>query len=87
MSDLDLLLAIVGAAVTILVVAGMVLITPRGQVPAATDGEGSARADASPGVATAPRPAQHAASPAPALAPMAETEVRVDGVASGLRPA
>ena len=86
MSDLDLLLAIVGAAVTILVVAGMVLITPRGQVPAATDGEGSARAHALSGVATAPRPAERTPSPAPALAPMAQTEVRVDGVAGDLRP-
>lgn len=87
MSDLDLLLAIAGAVVTIFVVAGMVLITPRGQVLEEPGEEVSARADASTGVAPAPRSAEYSPSPAPALAPFAETEVRVDGVASDLRPA
>lgn len=32
MTDLDLLLAVAGVLVTVMVVAGMVLITPRGQV-------------------------------------------------------
>lgn len=32
MTDLDLLLAVAGFVVTVMVVAGMVLITPRGQV-------------------------------------------------------
>ena len=37
MTDLDLLLAVAGFVVTLLVVAGMVLITPRGQVEAAPE--------------------------------------------------
>ena len=32
MTDLEVLLAIAGAIVTVLVVAGMILITPRGEV-------------------------------------------------------
>jgi hypothetical protein len=32
MTDLDVLLAVAGLAVTVLVVAGMILITPRGAV-------------------------------------------------------
>ncbi len=32
MTGLDLLLAVAGVAVTVMVVAGMILITPRGQV-------------------------------------------------------
>lgn len=49
MSDLDLLLAVAGALVTILVVAGMVLITPRGQVEEAPDEVVTAHAGASTG--------------------------------------
>jgi len=37
MSDLDVLLAIAGIIVTTLVVAGMILITPRGSVDAFDD--------------------------------------------------
>jgi hypothetical protein len=37
MTDLDVLLAVVGLAVTVLVVAGMVLITPRGAVDVLDD--------------------------------------------------
>jgi len=37
MSDLDVLLAIAGVIVTALVVAGMILITPRGSVDAFDD--------------------------------------------------
>ncbi len=37
MTDLEILLAIAGAIVTGMVVAGMILITPRGQVPAQGD--------------------------------------------------
>ena len=37
MTDLDVLLAVVGLIVTLLVVAGMILITPRGTVDAFTE--------------------------------------------------
>jgi len=37
MTDLDVLLAVAGLAVTVLVVAGMILITPRGAVDAFDD--------------------------------------------------
>jgi hypothetical protein len=52
MTDLDVLLAVAGFAVTVLVVAGMILITPRGSVDAfddVTDPQGAelSRADAS----------------------------------------
>ena len=51
MTELDVLLAVAGLAVTVLVVAGMILITPRGAVDAlddVTDPEGAelSRADA-----------------------------------------
>jgi hypothetical protein len=39
MSAMEVLLAIAGFTVTALVVAGMILLTPRGQVPVHTDGE------------------------------------------------
>jgi hypothetical protein len=39
MSAIEVLLAIAGFSVTALVVAGMILLTPRGQVPVHTDGE------------------------------------------------
>jgi hypothetical protein len=50
MTDLEILLAIAGFAVTALVVAGMILLTPRGQIEldeSASDGQGSdlSRAD------------------------------------------
>ena len=44
MTSLDVLLALAGFLVTVLVIAGMILITPRGQVPVhaeGTDAEGS----------------------------------------------
>jgi hypothetical protein len=52
MTDLDVLLAVAGLVVTVLVVAGMILVTPRGTVDAlndATDPQGAelTRADAS----------------------------------------
>jgi hypothetical protein len=52
MTDLDVLLAVAGLVVTVLVVAGMVLITPRGTVDAFDDvsdpqGAELSRADAS----------------------------------------
>ena len=51
MTDLDVLLAVAGLTVTVLVVAGMILITPRGAVDAfddVTDPQGAelSRADA-----------------------------------------
>ena len=48
MTDLDVLLAVAGLAVTVLVVAGMVLITPHGAVDAFDDPQGAelSRADA-----------------------------------------
>jgi hypothetical protein len=41
MTALDVLLAVAGAAVTVLVIAGMILLTPRGQVDIEQDGPGS----------------------------------------------
>jgi hypothetical protein len=67
MTDLDVLLAVAGLAVTILVVTGMILITPRGTVDAfddVTDPQGAelSRADAGdPASAAALRPAAHVA--------------------------
>jgi hypothetical protein len=67
MTDLDVLLAVAGLAVTVLVVAGMILVTPRGTVDAlddATDPQGAelTRADASDPAPTAVRrPAAHVA--------------------------
>ena len=51
MTDLDVLLAVVGLAATVLVIAGMILITPRGAVDTfddVTDPQGAelSRADA-----------------------------------------
>jgi hypothetical protein len=53
MTDLDVLLAVAGLAVTVLVVAGMIFITPRGTVDTfddVTDPQGAelSRADAIP---------------------------------------
>ena len=53
MSAVEVLLAIAGFTVTALVVAGMILLTPRGQVPIHTDGEDPGRSNLS--AATAPR--------------------------------
>jgi hypothetical protein len=52
MTDLDVLLAVAGLVVTVLVVAGMILVTPRGTVDALNDateppGGELTRADAS----------------------------------------
>ena len=47
MTDLDVLLAVAGLTVTVLVVAGMILITPRGTVDAFDDvADPLSRADA-----------------------------------------
>jgi hypothetical protein len=48
MSALEVLLAVAGAGVTALVVAGMILITPRGQVPVHTDVSESESSNLSP---------------------------------------
>ena len=58
MSAIETLLAIAGFAVTALVVAAMILLTPRGQVPVHTDGDpqGSELS-----TAAAPRSAPHEA--------------------------
>jgi hypothetical protein len=60
MTDLDILLAVAGLTVTILVVAGMILITPRGALDAfddETDPQGAelSRADATGPAHTAAR--------------------------------
>jgi uncharacterized iron-regulated membrane protein len=60
MTGLDVLLAVAGLAVTVLVVAGMILITPRGAVDAfddVTDPQGAqmSRADATGPAHTAAR--------------------------------
>jgi uncharacterized iron-regulated membrane protein len=60
MSGLDVLLAVAGLIVTVLVVAGMILITPRGEVDLfgdATNSQGTelSRADAMSSVPTAAR--------------------------------
>ncbi len=55
MSAIEVLLAIAGFTVTALVVAGMILLTPRGQVPVHADGEHSQGSELS--TAAAPRPA------------------------------
>ena len=54
MSALDVLLAVAGFAATALVVAGMILLTPRGEVDVhedATDGQGSELSRAEPPLA------------------------------------
>jgi hypothetical protein len=53
MSAIEVLLAVAGFTVTALVVAGMILLTPRGQVPVHTDGEDPEGSQLS--AATAPR--------------------------------
>lgn len=47
MTDLDVLLAVAGITVTVLVVAGMILITPRGAVDAFEDVTDPQRAELS----------------------------------------
>jgi len=54
MSGIDVLLAIAGFTVTALVVAGMILLTPRGQVPVHADGDDPQGSQLS--AASAPRP-------------------------------
>lgn len=53
MSEIEILLAIAGFIVTALVVAGMILLTPRGQVP--VHAEGDDPHDSNLSDATAPR--------------------------------
>ena len=70
MTDLDLLLAVAGVAVTMLVVAGMVLITPRGQVESVPDSRSDADGE------THPRRRPH---PADAAVTLPAKETTVDG--------
>ncbi|CAA9463336.1 MAG: hypothetical protein AVDCRST_MAG38-408 [uncultured Solirubrobacteraceae bacterium] len=75
MTGLDLLLAVAGAAVTIMVVVGMILITPRGQVEARPE------VDAEPAVpSTRPEPVERRFGP-PAVASPQPQEAAVDGSA------
>jgi hypothetical protein len=48
MTGLDVLLALAGFFVTVLVIAGMILITPRGQVPVHTEGTDAQGSNLSP---------------------------------------
>ena len=59
MTDLDVLLAVAGLAATILVVAGMILITPRGAVDTFDDVTDSQGAELS----RADRPLPHGRAP------------------------
>jgi len=63
MSAIEVLLAIAGVSVTALVVAGMILLTPRGQVPVHADGDD-------------PQGSQPSAAPASRSVPMAREAVR-----------
>lgn len=63
MSAIEVLLAIAGFTVTALVVAGMILLTPRGQVPVHSDGDD-------------PQGSQLSAAPAARSVPMAGEAVR-----------
>ncbi len=57
MTGLDLLLAVAGVAVTMMVIAGMILITPRGQVEAEREVDDASRVDVVPGLdGRGPRP-------------------------------
>lgn len=80
MSDLDLLLAVAGGIVTVLVVVGMILITPRGQVTENAE-RSATRVDGASGPASTPMSGDRRSSPHPALAPIHEREATVDGVA------
>jgi hypothetical protein len=48
MTGLEVLLAVVGGAVTMLVIAAMILITPRGQLPVHDEGSASEASNLSP---------------------------------------
>ena len=62
MTDLDLLLAVAGLTVTVLVAAGMILITPRGQVEVHVEGEDSQGSTLSPRSARLDRSARDTAN-------------------------
>ena len=84
MTGLDLLLAVAGGAVTIMVVVGMILITPRGQVEAVSEADVTPVADpAAPAVT--PRPAERRFTPDPALASLRPQEAALDGPAHDSR--
>ncbi len=79
MSDLDLLLAVAGGIVTVLVVVGMILITPRGQVTENAETSAS-RVDGASDPASTPMSGDRDSSPHPPVAPIHEREAAVDGV-------
>jgi|tagenome__1003787_1003787.scaffolds.fasta_scaffold17921292_2 hypothetical protein len=64
MSALEVLLAVVGLIVTALVVAGMILLTPRGQVSVHIDGDDPQRSNLS--GTEAPRAVRASREPVPA---------------------
>jgi hypothetical protein len=80
MTGLDLLLAVAGGAVTIMVVVGMILITPRGQVEAHAD---STADPAEPPVTQGPDERRFA--PHPTLTPLHPQEAAVDAIAHDSR--
>lgn len=61
MTGLDLLLAIAGTAVTVMVVVGMILITPRGQVKVDSEADNTSGARELDGRRTGPESARRAA--------------------------
>jgi uncharacterized iron-regulated membrane protein len=79
MTGLDLLLAVAGGAVTIMVVVGMILITPRGQVEARSE------SDVPPAADPADRPVAHPGErrflAEPARSSLQPQEATVDGIA------
>ena len=77
MTGLDLLLAVAGGAVTIMVVVGMILITPRGQVEARSEAEGERIADSADVTAT-PGQAERRSRPDPAIASLHPQEAALD---------
>jgi hypothetical protein len=78
MTGLDLLLAVAGGAVTLMVVVGMILITPRGQVEAPSEAETTPVADpVQP--ALSPEPAERRFHPAPVLSSLDPQEATLDG--------
>ncbi len=80
MTGVDLLLAVAGGAVTIMVVVGMILITPRGQVEVRAD---SAADPAEPPVTQAPD--ERRFGPHPALTSLHPQEAAVDATAHDSR--
>ena len=79
MTGLDLLLAVAGAAVTIMVVVGMILITPRGQVEARPEADAAPVAE--PAVpSTRPEPVERRFGPQAVASPQPQ-EAAVDGSA------